>query len=282
MGLTDMATRSQFKKTWILGLILVMPPASNLAARGQTIPGGSTVVIGTPHGPAPSLTERVLTRTRVVLRPVFDPFRDALGRLRSRHDPSRRDGALTLGRIGDPRAVPDLVWLLQNDRDREVREAAALALGAIGDARALNALHHAAVSDRHRKVRQAAHHAHGKILFAAPVVSSSTVVIEPGIRTMAPAPVEIEPVPSPALTPSPAPRVLESRPAEPEPPLRLQELPPPLPAPADELPLRPNTDREPEPWLEDEHAGEVTTGPRLEPSPTSAPPLEPPGTRSSA
>jgi HEAT repeat protein len=79
-----------------------------------------------------------------------------MGRLRSRHDNSRRDGARTLGRIGDPRAVPALIDLVQMDEDREVRAAAAYALGAIGDPRARTPLEFAARNDRRREVRQAA------------------------------------------------------------------------------------------------------------------------------
>lgn len=98
----------------------------------------------------------------------FDPFADAMGRLRSRHDNSRRDGARSLGQIGDPRAVPALVDLLQMDGDREVRSAAAYALGAIGDSRARTPLEFAALNDRRREVRQAAAQAYAQIPRDAP------------------------------------------------------------------------------------------------------------------
>lgn len=103
----------------------------------------------------------------------FDAFTDAMGRLQSRHDNSRRDGARTLGKIGDPRAVPALIDLLQSDEDTEVRAAAAFALGKIGDARALTALEFAAGHDRKRDVRQAAAFAYAEVLRPAePVVEA--------------------------------------------------------------------------------------------------------------
>lgn len=122
--------------------------------------------------------------------PAFDPYSDALGRLNSRHDNSRRDGALTLGRIGDPRAVPALIDLLQSDRDPDVRTASAQALGAIGDPRAAPALETAALQDRRREVRQAASQSYARLprAVAAPPNSS-----DPD----APVPVPVPPPPTP-------------------------------------------------------------------------------------
>ena len=79
--------------------------------------------------------------------PAFDAFADAMGRLKSFHARSRRDGALTLGRIGDPRAVPALNERLEHDFDKDVRVAAAWALGEIGDERGAVALERAVISD---------------------------------------------------------------------------------------------------------------------------------------
>jgi hypothetical protein len=93
----------------------------------------------------------------------FDAFSDAMGRLRSRHDNSRRDGARTLGQIGDPRAVPALIDLLRSDEEHEVRAAAAYALGSIGDPRARNPLEFASMNDRRRDVRQAAAQAYAEL-----------------------------------------------------------------------------------------------------------------------
>lgn len=49
--------------------------------------------------------------------------------------------------IGDSRAVPDLIQVLQSDQEGNVRYAAAIALGKIGDRRALPALQWAAEND---------------------------------------------------------------------------------------------------------------------------------------
>ncbi|WP_440949662.1 HEAT repeat domain-containing protein [Methanosphaerula subterraneus] len=52
-------------------------------------------------------------------------------------DPATRwKGAEALGRLGDPRAVDDLIGALQ-DEDRLVRKKAVWALGSIGDSRAI-------------------------------------------------------------------------------------------------------------------------------------------------
>jgi hypothetical protein len=85
-----------------------------------------------------------------------EPLPEALVRLQSHHDNSRRDAAITLGRIGDDRAVPALVDRLKNDGSREVRIAAANALGEIGDPRSLTALDRARIYDRRNEVRTAA------------------------------------------------------------------------------------------------------------------------------
>lgn len=94
--------------------------------------------------------------TIVYEQPPFDAFNDAYGRLESYHSNSRRDGSLTLGRLGDPRAVPALMDRLEKDHEKEVRVAAAWALGEIGDPRALLALDRAALYDRRQDVRNAA------------------------------------------------------------------------------------------------------------------------------
>lgn len=94
---------------------------------------------------------------------VVDPVRDALQRLQSGHDNSRRDGALTLGRLGDARAVPALMERLHFDGDTDVRAAAAYALGEIGDPQARTALVRAAQTDRKSKVREEAALALGRL-----------------------------------------------------------------------------------------------------------------------
>jgi hypothetical protein len=86
---------------------------------------------------------------------VVDPVAEALGRLQSSHDHSRRDGCLTLGQLRDPRAVPALVDKLKNDWSREVRAAAATALGQIGDPRGVVPLERALEHDPRQVVRDA-------------------------------------------------------------------------------------------------------------------------------
>ena len=87
---------------------------------------------------------------------VVDPLTVPLNQLQSYHGNLRRDGALALGRIGDPRAVPALMERLKADSDREVRIAAAWALGEIGDPRAGVYLERAALFDKKQDVRDAA------------------------------------------------------------------------------------------------------------------------------
>lgn len=87
---------------------------------------------------------------------VIDPVADAMARLQSHHDNSRRDGAYTLGRLRDPRAIPALVERLKLDDDTDVRIAAATALGEIGDPRAAIYLERVTLYDKKQKVRDAA------------------------------------------------------------------------------------------------------------------------------
>ncbi len=94
---------------------------------------------------------------------IVDPVADALGRLKSRHDNSRRDGALTLGRLGDARAVGPLMERLAKDGEEEVRVASAWALGEIGDPRAAIEVQKAALYDKKKEVREAAQIAYHKL-----------------------------------------------------------------------------------------------------------------------
>ena len=94
---------------------------------------------------------------------LVDPVADAVARLQSHHDNSRRDGALTLGRLGDARAVPALVDRLGKDGEEEVRVASAWALGEIGDPRAALAVQKAALYDKRREVRDVANAAYRKL-----------------------------------------------------------------------------------------------------------------------
>ncbi len=59
----------------------------------------------------------------------------------------RAEAALSLGRLGDLRAVEPLISTLQSDSDPYVRSLAATALGNLGDTRAQGALLNALQSD---------------------------------------------------------------------------------------------------------------------------------------
>ena len=128
-----------------------------------------------PPPPPPTVVVREPRRYRPETI-VVDPVANALDRLGSDHDNSRRDGALTLGRLGDARAVPALVDLLRYDEAHEVREAAAHALGAIGDPRALRQLAGSANADRRRNVRAAAASGYRRIESLPPVVVTTPIL----------------------------------------------------------------------------------------------------------
>ena len=172
--------------------------------------------------------------------PAFDAFADAMGRLKSFHGSSRRDGALTLGRIGDPRAVPALNERLEHDFDKEVRVASAWALGEIGDEGGAIALERAAISDKRHEVRDAASLAYKKLPKpgeAPPARSTSTP----------------PPLPPQAQTPLRPSAVIQGRP---------QVLDP---GPSTNVPNRPDpADTPPPPPV-------PSTGPALEPPATSGP-----------
>jgi hypothetical protein len=164
--------------------------------------------------------------------PVFDPFADALGRLKSFHASSRRDGALTLGRIGDPRAVPALNERLEHDFDKEVRVAAAYALGEIADERGAVALEKASLYDKRHEVRDAAKLALQKL--PRPGEVPNPTVSPAPTRRATPSPArppaaEVDPGPSPSPTLEPP----------------LEDRPPPPPIPAEARPLPPSTGRDP-------------------------------------
>ncbi len=179
------------------------------------------VVAPPPVAPAPPPQEQL----------VLDPLADPLGRLKSFHSNSRRDGALELGHLGDDRAVSPLIDRLQHDTEREVRVAAAWALGEIGDPRAGVPLERAALYDKRHEVRDAATIAHRRLP-------------KPG---QAPAPSEpAGPMPAgSAASTSKRPFVPRSRPtvvAQPEdfdpgpPPVPPDDRPPPPPSPELEAP----------------------------------------------
>ena len=157
--------------------------------------------------------------------PVSDPVAEAVTRLQSHHANSRRDGAYTLGRLRDPRAMPALVDRLRNDTDVDVRVAAATAMGEIGDPRAAVYLERVTIYDKKQKVRDAA----ALALTHLPREATSTASMP---VTPAPAPPQpgLSPIPSNMMpAPSaPATGLRASQPFEPEP---IDRVPPP-PTPA--------------------------------------------------
>jgi hypothetical protein len=153
---------------------------------------------------------------------VIDPVADAIGRLQSHHANSRRDGAYTLGRLRDPRAIPALVDRLKNDGDPDVRIASATALGEIGDPRVAVYLERVTLYDKKQKVRDAAALALGRLPREVPPPQGG----QPLTPVAAPAPGSV-PVPNLAPIPSNV-QPGTSAPAE---PVAIERVPPP-PTPA--------------------------------------------------
>jgi hypothetical protein len=77
-------------------------------------------------------------------------------RLQSLIPGNRKEAAYTLGRLGDPRAVPSLINALKHDMFHDVRVAAAIALGEIGGSDAAIALERCSIYDKKEDVRKAA------------------------------------------------------------------------------------------------------------------------------
>jgi len=132
------------------------------------------------------------------------PVALAMQRLQSHHDNSRRDGCLTLGRLGDDRAVPALIDRLKNDPSREVRAAAATAIGAIGDPNSAVVLERAIVYDKKQDVRDAAAAALARIQhsrdFAAQSAGVPVEAADPGAIPLT-RPIEsVPPPPTPAYS----------------------------------------------------------------------------------
>lgn len=137
---------------------------------------------------------------------VVDPVVDAMNRLKSHHNHSRRDGALTLGTLRDSRAVPALLDRLKNDFSPEVRVAAATALGEIGDPRASLGLERASVYDWKQSVRDAAAAAYSRLPREVPAnhAVAPPVANVPASGTSVPAAPAIEEVPPPPTPATPS------------------------------------------------------------------------------
>lgn len=86
----------------------------------------------------------------------LDPVALEAQRLQSHHASSRRDAAQTLGRMGDPRALPPLVHALKYDSSKDVKIAAARALGDLGGPDAEVVLERCIIYEKKQDVRDAA------------------------------------------------------------------------------------------------------------------------------
>ena len=166
-----------------------------------------TVVVNPPQRYQPMQPQVIPGPTIVV-----DQVNDGLTALKSVHWTTRRDGAVSLGKLGDARAVPALLDRLKHDLDRNVRQGSAWALGQIGDPRALPALEHAAALDRREEVRTVAAKAYHRIADNPPELTA-----EPEAS-----PVDVTTRPGPSVAPR---RRITSTPAEPVDDAELDQLP---------------------------------------------------------
>jgi hypothetical protein len=164
--------------------VVVAGPPVVVAAPGVIVAGPPAVMGGAGPGYAPVR----------VLPPPNPEVNQAIGRLASWHESTRKESCYVLGRIGDPRAVPALVDVLKNERSKDVRVAAATAVGQIGDPSSAIFLQRVTIYDKNQEVRDAATAALARMpreepattpAQAAPRYSSSAV--------SSPAPVQSEP-----------------------------------------------------------------------------------------
>ena len=123
------------------GFGLLAAPALNFSfGGGGMVPFGGAGPIGAPGPAAPPPDEVALM----------------IPRLQSFYWNTRKEAAYTLGRLGDPRAVPSLIHVLKYDLHKDVRIAGAIALGEIGGPEAAVALERSSIYDHKEDVRRAA------------------------------------------------------------------------------------------------------------------------------
>jgi hypothetical protein len=127
---------------------------------------------------------------------------------------SRKEAAYTLGRLGDPRAVPSLIHVIKYDNFKDVRVAAAIALGEIGGSDAAVALERSSIYDHREDVRKAATTALDRLNTKAQAeagrMQQQGAATSPGYGRRSSAqppspqpPVAGQPAPPPTLAPSP-------------------------------------------------------------------------------
>jgi hypothetical protein len=193
----------------LAGSALATPPPPVIAVPPPTyvVQPPPTVIYNAPQPYVASVPQPTQPPQTVVVDPVVD----AVGRLQSHHANSRRDGALTLGQLRDPRAIPALVDRLRTDTDENVRAASATALGAIGDPRAAIYLERVTIYDKKQKVRDAAALALARLPresapIAQPFQGPSSDLPVPSVSSMAPrAAIAPEPEPIEHVPPPPTP-----------------------------------------------------------------------------
>jgi HEAT repeats len=162
------------------------------------------MVMGAP--PPIVVTQPAMVLQAAPLPPPNPEVNQAIGRLASWYESTRKESCYILGRLGDPRAVPALVDILKNDHSQNVRIAAAAAIGQIGDPGSAIYLQRASVYDKKQEVRDAAALAMARMPRPAPV--TATEPPPTAVTRSAPAPTDLQPlanesrdVPPPPPTP---------------------------------------------------------------------------------
>jgi hypothetical protein len=154
--------------------VVVAPPGGMVAQPGAVMPA-----------PQPGATTGAT---------ALDPVALAAQRMQSYHSGSRREGAETLGRLGDPRAIPPLVNALKYDSSKDVKIASATALGAIGGREAEVVLERCIVYEKKQEVRDAA-------AIALRDLRARSAAESRVASSAAPAPSVVPRLPDPALSP---------------------------------------------------------------------------------
>lgn len=155
---------------------------------------------------------------------ALDPVALSAQRLQSRHASSRRDGAVELGRLGDPRAVPPLIHALKYDSSKDVKIAAATALGQLGGTEAEVVLERCIIYEKKQEVRDAAAAAL-RGMREQREVASRTSPTTPSASQRPSLSVSDQPLALDPVAPRPSPAVPPPPPPAPPPP------PPPAPTP---------------------------------------------------
>lgn len=215
---------------FLLGRATAPPPGPVIVGQPVIVAGAPGVVAGPPpiiagtpgvvNGPG-----TVYTQAPVVLPPPSPEVTQAIGRLSSWYESTRKESCYILGRLGDPRAVPALVDILKNDKGKDVRIAAATAIGQIGDPSAAIYLERVITYDKKQEVRDAAAMALAKLPRpdpaasqtqaqaqaptqfsarspapatngAAPLQGSTSIPLEPSPENVPPPPTPVVPSPS--------------------------------------------------------------------------------------